>query len=77
MNICDYNVHIVGGGVCIYISEKWYDYCKVIDLATVIDKDYEILTVQIEKTNFKKIVLACVYRPPKGDIKNCIKFLRI
>ena len=74
-NITDYNVHVYGGGVCIYVSNKWSDYVNVIREATVVTKDYEIMSITIDKPNFKKLFVSCVYKPPKGKIDVLYKFM--
>ena len=74
-NTADYNTHIVGGGVCIYVSEKWSDFCTVIPEGTQISKDFEMISIEIIKPKFEKIFIACFYKPPKGSIEECLKFL--
>ena len=73
--LTDYNIHIVGGGVCIFVAPKWIEFTERVPNFTKIDKDFEIVTVTIVRPNFKKLVIACVYRPPKGKIDECIKIL--
>ena len=74
--INDYNVHIVGRGVCIFVNEKWSDYTKYMKDFSNVMIDYEIVTLTITRPNFRKLLIACVYKPPKGKIENCIKFLK-
>ena len=74
-NITDYNVHIIGGGVCIYLAKKWYDFSTCIPDCTLVNQDFEILSITIQKPQFRKLFISCIYKPPKGSINNLIKFL--
>ena len=74
--ITDYNVHIIGGGVCIYMSKKWFEFTTLVNDGTCITKDYEVLSIEVNKPTFRKLFIACLYRPPKGDIENCLIFLK-
>ena len=66
-NIHDYNIHIIGGGVCIYLAKKWYEFAKCIPEFTTVNHDFEILSVTIHRPNFRKLFIACIYKPPKGN----------
>ena len=72
----EFTVHIVGGGVCIFVNEKWSEYTKYMKDFSNVTMDYEIVTLTITRPNFRKLLIACVYKPPKGKIENCIKFLK-
>ena len=63
-----------GGGVCIYVNSKWASFCTIYGRGTICRPDFEILTLKIEKPNFKKLLISVVYKPPKGDCSNCIEF---
>ena len=74
--IDSYDIKNVGGGVCIYVSKKYRDYATIWKHATVITKDYESIAVLISKPTFRKMVLFCIYKPPKGKIKELIDFMK-
>ena len=74
-DVMDYNVHIIGGGVCIYVSQKWVDYTTCLSDRSFVTKDYEIVSISINKPSVKKMIILCVYKPPKGNLENLIKFL--
>ena len=74
--IRDYNVHITGGGVCIFVLDKWIKFTITIAVFSTITLNYEIVTVTITHPKFRKFVIACVYKPPKGKVENCIKFMK-
>ena len=38
-------------------------------------KDFEIVTLTITKPNFRKNFIACIYKPPKGNLDSLIKFI--
>ena len=61
--------------VYVYVSNKWTDYVNVIREATVVTKDYEIISITIDKPKFKKLFISCVYKPPKGKIDELYKFM--
>ena len=69
-NVQDYKIHIVGGGVCIYASNKWRDFITVLDYGTKFTLDYEILTIEVYKPGNKKMIVSVVYKPPKGKRNN-------
>ena len=73
--ITNYNIHIIWGGVCIYVGRKWYEFTSLVKESCVSTEDYEIVSITINKPTFKKLFIACVYKPPKGKIENCLKFL--
>ena len=66
-----------GGGVCIYVMSKWVPYATVCDLGTLSSPDFEILTLKINKPNFKRFFVSVVYKPPRGDSKECMDFIKI
>ena len=66
-----------GGGVIIYAKNKWTKYLRVYDQGTRVTKDFEIISVLLNKPGMKHMLLSCVYKPPTGDIDNFIIFLKI
>ena len=73
--IRDYNVHIIGGRVCIYVANKWSDYVSLVKEGTTISKDFEIVVLTKSKPNFKKMFIACVHKRPKGRLYKLYKLL--
>ena len=74
-NIPDYNLHVTGGGVCIYVGSKWFEFTSVVLEGTIITKDYEIISIIVTKPSFRKLFIVCVYKPPKGKVEKCLEFL--
>ena len=64
-----------GGGVCIFVKEKWISYCSLYTPGTLSISDFEIITLKIDKPNFKTFFVSSVYKPPKGDCTKCISFI--
>ena len=64
-----------GGGVCVYVGDKWTSYCTIYSPGTRSTPDFEILSLKIVKPNFKIFFVISVYKPPKGDPVKCIKFI--
>ena len=62
-------------GFCVFVAKKWIEYCKLITEFTVVNTDIEIVSIEIHRLNFRKMVTACVYKPPKGNLENCFKIL--
>ena len=75
-DVKDYKIHIFGGGVCIYIADKWNNYTSVVDYGTTISEHFEILTIEVHKPCYKKMIISVVYKPPKGKIDKCLDFLK-
>ena len=44
-----------GGGVAIYIKDKWAPFVSKFDRGTIITENFEILSLKIDKPNFKKM----------------------
>ena len=61
--------------MCIYVAQKWVDYTQCISDKSYVTKDFEIVTLTISKPNFRKMFIACIYKPPKGNLDNLIKFI--
>ena len=74
--ILDYNIHVNGGGVCIYVAKKWSEFTHQVNEGTVITDDFEIISLSVVKPNFKKLFIACIYKPPKGNVEKCLLFLK-
>ena len=75
-NVNSYIVRNTGGGVCIFVDKRFSDHANLRKFATVVTRDYEIVTVLLDKPCFRKMALLCVYKPPKGNVKNLIAFLK-
>ena len=75
-NIQDYKIHIIGGGACLYVANKWRDFTVVLDYGTKISTDFEILTIEVNKPHHKKMIISVIYKPPKGKIEKCITVLK-
>ena len=58
----------------IYVTSKYKNFAMSWKPGTTITPNYEILTVLISKPNFHKLALICVYKPPKGNVKEMIDF---
>ena len=57
-----------GGGLCIYVLDKYVDYITVLDEMTCINTDIEQLWLKLSFPNVKHKCIGCIYRPPKGNI---------
>ena len=51
-DVKDYKIHIFGGGVCIYVADKWNNYTSVVDYGTTISEHFEILTIEVNKDDY-------------------------
>ena len=71
-----YNIRTIGGGVCIYVRKKYMDFVTVYEPATKITPNFEILTLLVNKPNHRSMSLICIYKPPKGKVKDLIDFLK-
>lgn len=60
----------VGGGIAMYVKKHFK--CSVITDFTIITNDYEILTLQHEKS-----IYSVVYRPPCGNISSFFEILEV
>ena len=63
-----------GGGVAIYVKEKWSTYTTVFDNATVITRDFESICLVVKKPNNRCMSILCIYRPPTGSIDKLVNF---
>ena len=64
-----------GGGVIIYVKNKWAKFLKIYKMGTKITVDYEIVTVLLDKPGLKHMMISCVYKPPTGNIESLITLL--
>ena len=66
-----------GGGICMYINNSiQFSDCELFHLNKS-SIDIEIQWVTIKKQNNRKIYIANIYRPPQGNIKTFIDYLRL
>ena len=70
------NVKGKGGGLCVYISNTLSARSKMNLALCKCTRDYEVLVVDITKPGLKYMSLICLYRPPDGNIKTCIDYLK-
>ena len=65
-----------GGGVCLYIDNKYSKFCKIAPSCTVGNEELEILTVTLSKPGLKFMYISVLYKPPKTSTKTVIDFLK-
>ena len=65
-----------GGGLCIYMLDKYVDYITVLEDVTSINEDMEQLWLKMSFPNVKNKCIGCIYRPPRGNIVNGLSNLR-
>ena len=61
-----------GGGVCIYVDDSLSPYCNIDTQSSYISPDLEIVSIDLKKPGLKYMKICCIYRPPRGNHKNCI-----
>ena len=65
-----------GGGLCMYINQNIEfsnsDICKL----NCSSKDIEIQWMVLKFLKMRDMIIANVYRPPQGNVKNCCKYIR-
>ena len=62
-----------GGGLCIYVHEK-YDVTKISDdQASISCEDIELFWLQINIKQTRPIILGALYRPPNGNLCNALE----
>ena len=64
-----------GGGVCIYGNADLGPYCTIDSKSSFTNKNLEIISLDLKRTNLKFAKIICLYRPPRGDVKKCIDHL--
>ena len=70
------NGKIRGGGVYIYVSDKLAPYSEI-DLERICTaKDFEALTVNVDKPNTRFMHISCMYKPPPGNNGICLDFIK-
>ena len=65
-----------GGGLLVYVKDKYSKYVEKLEQCTLCNKDMEILTFVMQYPFMRKLQLSVIYRPPKGSLSNfmdCIK----
>ena len=67
---------IKGGGLCLYILDKYVNYINVLDEFSYVNSDIESLWLKLSCPNIKQKYIGCIYRPPKGNINRGIAHLR-
>ena len=55
-----------GGGICVYIDNKYSKFCKAISSCSVSNADLEILTIGLMKPGLKFMNISVVYKPPQN-----------
>ena len=64
-----------GGGVCIYVNSDLGPFCNIDKKSSFTNKNLEIISLDLIKPCMKYTKIICVYRPPRGDVKECINHL--
>ena len=72
----DRNTGKHGGGLLLYIHDNIYDYTNVISEYSTVSLDLEQLWIVVECPNVRKKVIGLTYRPPRGNVENCLESLR-
>ena len=70
------NVSKRGGGLCIYVCDKFAKYTEVDVRISNVSNDIEQLWISIKCPNVKYKYIGMIYRPPSGDIDMCINDIR-
>ena len=65
-----------GGGLCMYISENINFTDSDVKKFNFSSKDIEIHWMVLEFPKMRDMIIANVYRPPQGNVKNCCKYIR-
>ena len=65
-----------GGGLCMYINQKIEFTNSDISKLNYSSKDIEIQWMEIKFPKMRNIIIANIYRPPQGNVKNCCKYIR-
>ena len=65
-----------GGGICIYVKDKYVDHITVLDNISTVTDDVEQLWIRLKCPNVKQKLIGCIYRPPKGNIDRCLSIIR-
>ena len=70
------NIPNRGGGVIIYVNNKWCPYVSVVDEYTNITRNYECITLQVHKPHNRIMYIMCIYKPPTGSSDAVLTLLR-
>ena len=61
-----------GGGIIIYFKNLLLFYHVHGDLFNVSTNDIELCTICIKRPHTRRLYLCSVYRPPSGNVQNCV-----
>ena len=64
-----------GGGVIIYVKNKWAPFVNIYKNGTTITENFEMISITLDKPGVRKMYLTCVYKPPKGKLTELVKIL--
>ena len=65
-----------GGGVCLYVDNKYSKFCKIVTTTTMSNEEIEILTISVRKPGLKHMNITVIYKPPKTNVQTVIDFLK-
>ena len=66
-----------GGGVMLLIDENMLYNDKVLEHLNRSDKDIEVQWILVSIPNQKDIIVANIYRPPQGNVREFIRYLNV
>ena len=69
------NIPKRGGGVAIYVGDKWSAFVDVYKEGTQITSNFETVTIIVKKPNNRFMTVMCVYKPPTGSTQKLLEFL--
>ena len=64
-----------GGGVCIFIDNKFGPYSVINAECSMCNNDFEILSLDVTRPGHRFMTIICIYRPPRGKHILFVKFL--
>ena len=64
-----------GGGIAIYIKNRWAPYVRILSDVSTVTPDVEVLWLQIAIPCRKGLDLGIVYRPPDGNVQLAVDLL--
>ena len=70
------NIPVRGGGVIIYVNNRWSPYVCVVEEYTIITRNFECITLRVQKPNNRAMYIMCMYKPPTGSSEALITFLK-
>ena len=65
-----------GGGLLLYVKNKYVEYCVKNENLSTMSSDLEQLWVTFQTPNARKLNVALIYRPPGSNLENSINELR-